>query len=103
MEITFESVLECIIKKIREFVFRNGDISDEDIALTKLKDLNLPNDPHMPGISPAEALAIMIKSCVGENDVEISGSVFSNNPEWTVKQLAQWLFGQCDSEAGWES
>ena len=99
---SFKEVLDCVVEIIRQFCFAGADITDDEIASTKLNELNLPNDPHMPGISPLEALIIKVKSCACD-DVELSADDINNNPNWTVKNLAQFIFGQCDTEEGWES
>jgi len=92
---TFKEIRGCVRAKVRAFCFVGAQITDDEIGSTKVSDLHLTQNSNMPGIPPAEALAVQLKQCADIN-VDLSGDQLINNPDLvgTVDTVAQLIYGQ---------
>jgi esterase/lipase superfamily enzyme len=90
---TCEEIQDCVRAKVRAFCFEGAQITDDEIGQTKMSELNLTQDSHMPGVSPADALAKSLCKCACM-EVELSGDELVNNHDWTVDDVADKIYAQ---------
>jgi esterase/lipase superfamily enzyme len=90
---TFEEIRDCVRAKVRKFCSIEKEITDTQIGALTMEELHLTQNSHLPGISPADALASSLRKCVDIN-IELSGNKLIENPKWTVDKVAKFIFGQ---------
>jgi hypothetical protein len=92
---TFKQVLQSVVDITREFCFNGSSITDGVIIKTKISDLHLTQDPHMPGVTPLAGFAAALKKCQ-DGDIPLTEEWLNEHLNLTIKQVAQYIYNMGD-------
>lgn len=92
MPTNYKDTRDCVRKKVKEMCFAGLSISAEEVGAKKINDLNLEQDTRMPGPSPYDGLAAILKSCSDVDIPNLTGNKLEQNQEWSVDDIAQFIY-----------
>jgi hypothetical protein len=91
---TYKEIRDCVRTIVRKFCYEGADISSDEIGAKTIKDLNLTQDSHMPGVAPIEGFAIKLRECTDVDIPDLTGEELQKNLNWTVDTIAQLIYRQ---------